>query len=100
MIIVLGIVEVDPADRDRYLEEKAPQVIATRDEAGCVDYAFSADAGDPGRVRLVERWDTMADLDAHITALRAAPGPRQPPVPSRMVAIDVHEAQVVTPPWA
>ena len=100
MIIVLGIVEVDPGDRDRFLEEKAPQVVATRAETGCVDYAFSADAGDPGRVRLVERWETMGDLDAHIAALRAAPAPSQPPVPSHMVAIDVLEAQVVTPPWA
>jgi len=100
MIIVLGIVEVEPAERQRFLEEKAPQVAATRHEAGCVDYCFSADAGDPGRVRLVEKWETMADLDAHVTALRAAAGPPQAPVPSRMVAIDVLEAQVVTPPWA
>jgi quinol monooxygenase YgiN len=100
MIIVLGIVEVDPGDRVRFLEEKAPQVVATRAEAGCVDYAFSADAGDPGRVRLVERWETMGDLEAHIAALRAGPKPAQPPVPSHMVSIDVLEAEVVTPPWS
>jgi quinol monooxygenase YgiN len=100
MIIVLGIVEVDVADRQRFLEEKAPQVAATRAEAGCLDYSFSADADDPGRVRLVERWETMADLEAHVAALRASPGPSQPPVPSRMVSIDVLEAQAVRPPWA
>ncbi len=100
MIIVLGIFEVDPADRDRFLADKAPQVAATLQETGCVDYAFSADAGDPGRVRLTERWDTMADLDAHITALRAGPGPTRPAVPSTTVAVDVLEAHVVTPPWA
>ena len=100
MIIVLGIVEVEAEDRGRFLDEKASQVAATRAETGCVDYAFSADAGDPGRVRLVERWETMGDLEAHIAALRAAPAPATPPVPSRMVAIDVLEAEVVTPPWA
>jgi quinol monooxygenase YgiN len=100
MIIVLGIVEVDAGDRQRYLEEKAEQVAATRAEAGCLDYAFSSDAHDPGRVRLVERWETMGDLEAHIAGLRTAPPPAQPPVSSRMVSIDVHEAQVVSPPWA
>jgi quinol monooxygenase YgiN len=100
MIIVLGIIEVDAGDRQRYLEEKAPQEVATRDEAGCIEYVFSAEAGDPGRVRLVERWETMADLEAHLAGLRAGPGPDRPPVPSRMVAIDVLEAEVITPPWA
>jgi len=100
MIIVLGIVEVDVRDRGRFLEEKAPQVATTRAEVGCVDYAFSADAGDPGRVRLVEKWETMSDLEAHVAALGSAPAPTQPPVTSRMVAIEVLEAQAVPPPWA
>jgi quinol monooxygenase YgiN len=100
MIIVLGTIEVDDADRERFLREKGPQTAATRDEHGCVDYAFSADGEDPGRVRLVERWETMADLEAHVAALRAAPAPTGSPVPSRMLGIEVLEARVVTPPWA
>jgi quinol monooxygenase YgiN len=100
MVIVLGVIEVGVGDRDRFLEEKAPQVAATLAEAGCVDYAFAADASDPGRVRLVERWETMADLEAHVAALRAAPPPPRPPVPSHTVAVDVLEARTVRPPWA
>ena len=100
MIVVLGIIEVADGDRERFLEQKAPQVAATRAEAGCVDYAFAADADDPGRVRLVERWETMADLEAHVAGLRAAPPPAQPRVPSRTVSIDVLDAQAVRPPWA
>jgi len=100
MIVVLGIIEVEAADRERYLAEKAPQVTATRAEAGCLDYAFGADADDPGRVRLVERWEHMADLEAHISALSASPAPERPPVPSRTVAIEVLEARAVRPPWA
>ena len=41
MIIVLGTFEVDAGDRQRFLDEKAPQVAATRAEVGCVDYAFA-----------------------------------------------------------
>jgi quinol monooxygenase YgiN len=100
MVIVLGVIEVGVGDRDRFLEEKAPQVAATLTETGCVDYAFAADAAHPGRVRLVERWETMADLEAHVAALRAAPPPTRPPVPSHTVAVDVLEAQTVRPPWA
>jgi quinol monooxygenase YgiN len=100
MIIVLGVFEVEAGDRDRFLEEKAAQVTATRAEAGCIDYAFAGDAADPGRVRLVERWETMADLEAHVAALRSAPPPTTPQVPARTVAVDVLDAQVVRAPWA
>ena len=99
MIVVLGIIEVDAADRERYLAEKAPQVAATRAEAGCLDYAFGADADDPTRVRLVERWEHMADLEAHVAALSASPAPERPPVASHTVAVEVFEARVVRPPW-
>jgi len=100
MIIVLGVFEVEAGDRTRFLEGKGPQVLATRAEAGCVEYAFSADADDPGRVRLVERWESMADLEAHVAALRSAPPATAPPVPSRTVAVDVLDARVVRAPWA
>ncbi len=100
MIVVLGVIEVAADDRVRFLEEKADQVAATRSERGCVDYAFSSDADDPGRVRLVERWETMADLEAHVAALRSTPAPARPPVASRMVAIEVLDAQAVRAPWA
>jgi quinol monooxygenase YgiN len=100
MIIVLGVFEVGAGDRDRFLEEKAAQVATTRAETGCIDYAFAGDASDPGRVRLVERWETMADLEAHVAALRSAPPPTTPPVPARTVAVDVLDARMVRAPWA
>jgi quinol monooxygenase YgiN len=100
MIIVLGVFEVEAGDRDRFLEQKAAQVTATRAETGCIDYAFAADAADAGRVRLVERWESMADLEAHVAALRSAPPATAPPVPSRTVAVDVLDARVVRAPWA
>jgi quinol monooxygenase YgiN len=100
MIMVIGTIEVDLADRVRFLEEKQTQVMATRAEAGCLDYAFAADSVDAGLVRLVERWESMADLEAHVAGLRAAGRPDQPPVPSKMRDLTVYEAQAVSPPWA
>ena len=52
MIIVVGVFDVDPADRARFIEGRRAQVEETRAEAGCIEYAFSLDAYDPGRVRL------------------------------------------------
>ena len=37
----------------------------SRKEPGCQCYAFSVDISDPTMVRITERWDSMADLQAH-----------------------------------
>ncbi len=101
MIIVMGTIEVAAADRERYLEGKRAQVAATLAEEGCIGYAFAADAGDPGKVHVIERWERMADLGAHVAALRSAdPGSSAPPVPSRVADMAVYEAAPVRPPWA
>ena len=65
MVIVVGIIEVEAADRRRYLESKTGQVAATLAEAGCLEYAFSADLAEPGRVRLFEIWESAEHLAAH-----------------------------------
>jgi hypothetical protein len=100
MIIVVGTIEVAGADRDRFLEAKQAQVASTLAEDGCIDYAFAADAGDPGKVRLIERWERMADLEAHVAGLRSDPPADEPPVPSRMADLAVYEAAPARPPWA
>jgi len=41
---------------------------------------MSADAGDPGLVRLFEMWSSMADLQAHVQRIRSSP-PAQDGVP-------------------
>ncbi|MBV9488085.1 MAG: antibiotic biosynthesis monooxygenase [Frankiaceae bacterium] len=65
-----------PADRDQFVADRYEQVQHAREEAGCLDYAFSLDAYDAGRVRLIERWIDSASLDAHIAALQAEGGPK------------------------
>ncbi len=100
MIIVVGVFEVAAEDRERFLASKAEQVVTTRAETGCVDYSFGADAVDPTRVRLVERWETMEDLGAHVAGIRHAGSGSGPPVPSTMVDMALYEAVPATPPWA
>ena len=66
MIIVSGTFEVDPASRDDFLAERLDRMRTSRAEAGCLEYTFSADPLEPGRVVLFERWESQAALDAHL----------------------------------
>lgn len=100
MVIVVGVFAMEPGDRARYLEARTAQVVTTRSEPGCLDYSFAADADDPGRVRLLERWESLAALETHVAALRAATSAGRPAVPARTVELTVFTADPVTPPWA
>ena len=83
MIAIIGYLEVDPAVRDRLVESTAELQQATaRDEPGCLAYTMSADPARPGRIAIVELWDSPEALDAHFqhpnfhatgAALRAEP---------------------------
>jgi quinol monooxygenase YgiN len=73
VIIVSGTFEVDPAQRDAFLAERHERMRTSRAEAGCLEYTFSADPLDPGRVLLFERWEGQADLDAHLVGPPGAP---------------------------
>lgn len=50
------------SDRDRYVADCAEAVVAARRAAGCLDFAVSADAVDPARVNIFERWQTREQL--------------------------------------
>jgi quinol monooxygenase YgiN len=99
MIIVSGIFDVAPGQREAFLESKREQVLNTRDEAGCLEYAFSADGYQPDRVRLFERWESFSHLEAHISGLRASDNPVTP-VAVESTEITVFEANPTRPPWA
>ena len=85
LIIVTGNYQVPPDQRDRFMSSKREQAKRTRHEAGCLEYAFSADAEQPGLVRLIELWESMDDLKAHLQGLASNP-PGQPTEPGVEVA--------------
>ena len=64
MLIVAGHLTVDATDRDSYVADCAAAVAAARNAEGCLDFAVSADAVDPRRVNVFERWQTRESLDA------------------------------------
>lgn len=91
MVIVAGVFTVDPAQREAYLEGRKARMRASRAEQGCIEYTFSADPLDPGRVLLYELWASQEDLDAHL-AIPEAPassGPTVTPTTSTITVYDV-----------
>jgi quinol monooxygenase YgiN len=75
VIIVGGRFEVEPHQREEFIASRHDLMRASRAEAGCLEYAFSADPIEPNRVILFERWEAQADLDAHLSGMRAGTPP-------------------------
>lgn len=65
-VIVSGWMDFDPDDRARALEAFSAVVAASREEPGCIDYAFTPDPDRPGRVRVFEHWASDASLTEHL----------------------------------
>ena len=80
MVIVAGVLNVEPTRREEFLKARQPGIQATRREKGCLDYVFTPDTDDPGAVRLFERWETADDLAAHLAVIsqHEAPDPEAP----------------------
>jgi quinol monooxygenase YgiN len=74
MLIVAGTFEVDPAEREAFLKGREEAMRTSRAEPGCLDYVFSADPLEPGRVILFERWESKEALAAHLEGMRANRG--------------------------
>lgn len=98
MIAIIGHVDVDPAARDGLVASTVELQRATvTDEPGCVVYTVAADPADPGRIRIIELWESAEALDAHFAhpnfaatgaALRVAPRLGGSAVKYRIDAVD------------
>ncbi len=65
MIILMAMMQVDPAKRDEALRSAAAMIAAAKAEPGCLEYAWSADLSVPGRLWIYEEWQDEASLAAH-----------------------------------
>lgn len=64
MIVVVGYLEVAPADRDHAIALSLDAVRQARTTDGCLDFSVSPDPIDPGRVNVSERWRDRDALEA------------------------------------
>ncbi len=63
MVIVAGHVVVDPEQRDDYLSGCVEVVSQARRTSGCLDFSLSADLLEPGRINILERWESQAAVE-------------------------------------
>jgi len=74
MIYVIASIRVKPGKRDAFLEIFKANVQTVLAEKGCIDYmpTIDVDAGlppqvlDPNVVTIIERWERLEDLHAHL----------------------------------
>ncbi|HLH46763.1 MAG TPA: putative quinol monooxygenase [Acidimicrobiales bacterium] len=95
MVIVAGYIDMAPEERDAFLEGRREAVLATREEPGCLEYAFSADLLEAGRVRIFECWASLEALEAHlgVLAARTEPGAPAPVLARSLYRYEVADAQ-------
>lgn len=64
-IIIAGQVDLAPERIGEALEAAQPLIEGALTEPGCLEYDWCADARQPGRLRVFERWSDEASLAAH-----------------------------------
>lgn len=74
MIEVMGVVDVRAtAGRgDEVVAAFETCIVQTHEEPGCLTYALHRDNDDPDHIVLIERWQSQADLDAHLASPHVA----------------------------
>lgn len=65
-ILIAGTLHLPAEDRDTALVETADLVIETRSQRGCQHYVWAADPTSDTRIYVFEKWDSVADLAAHL----------------------------------
>ncbi len=77
MIIVSGKVTAKPGGFEAVRDMMEKNIMASRKEAGCLDYSYGRDVLEPDTIIVLEYWESMEALDAHfaqphLTEWRAA----------------------------
>ena len=72
MIVISGLIEVSENSVDAAIEAASVMAAATREEDGCLAYAFYRDIENPCRFRVFEEWRDGEALARHFEASHMA----------------------------
>lgn len=64
---VVALLTAKPGSEDIVRGALETLAVATRTESGCVAYTLYNSAADPTVFVTIEKWESQADLDAHMT---------------------------------
>jgi quinol monooxygenase YgiN len=68
MLIVAGVIQIDPSRRHAAEQAFEKMRAATLGEEGCIEYQVYVDRNDPGTLFMFEKWTDQAALDAHFAS--------------------------------
>jgi quinol monooxygenase YgiN len=92
MIIVLAEVESSLESIEAIRGALVEMEKAGRAEAGCHDYTFCQEIGDPSHLRIVEFWESMGALRAHFATPHMAKFRKSlAGAPPKSMSVKVHE---------
>ena len=64
-IIISGTIDMPPENTLRAIETARPLIEGALTEEGCLDYDWCPNPLVPGRIRILERWESEEALAAH-----------------------------------
>ena len=99
MIVVNAVMETNATNIESMKAAILVMEQASLAEEGCYDYTFSVELNNPDILRITERWESMAALEAHfqtphMATFRAVMAENRPD----NVTANFYEAVEVTPP--
>jgi quinol monooxygenase YgiN len=68
MIILMGHIDLDPADMDAFAADVRALAPVVRAEPGCLFYSLVPEDAAAGRMLLAQRWQDAAALARHLEA--------------------------------
>lgn len=90
MIIVSGWLNVEPHQRDAYLESCRPIIEAARSTPGCLDFHLSPDPLEPDRVNVFEQWQDAEAVE------RFRDGGPDTDLQAAILAATVHQHEIAS----
>jgi quinol monooxygenase YgiN len=99
MFVVRIEMKVRPEERDTFRDFVTADGLSARNLAGCIDYSFCEEVGNPQRVLLYEEWATREEFEAYrassaflSTGARLRPLLAEPPKSAYYESEDVFSA--------
>jgi quinol monooxygenase YgiN len=70
VLVLAGVVRIDPAKRDHVVDATISVMQETRTLPGCISFVFSEDLEDPGVLHVFQEWESARAFQDHLATPR------------------------------